>query len=93
MSEKDKRLMMPTVPPWDLVAEQIPQVVWVTDAEGSLEYLNRRGYDLVGLTPEELSGWGRLRVVHPNDAANARDTWESAIRKAPPIRWNTGFAP
>jgi PAS domain S-box-containing protein len=80
VSEKDKRLMMPTVPPWDLVAEQIPHVVWVTDAEGSLEYLNRRGHDLVGLTPEEMSGWGRLRVVHPNDAANARDTWESAIR-------------
>jgi PAS domain S-box-containing protein len=80
VSEKDKRLMMPTVPPWDLVAEQIPHVVWVTDAEGSLEYLNRRGYDLLGLTPEDMSGWGRLRVVHPNDAANARDTWESAIR-------------
>ena len=28
--------MMPNVPPWDLVAEQIPHVVWVTDAEGSL---------------------------------------------------------
>ena len=27
-----------------------------------------------------MSGWGWLRVVHPNDAANARDTWESAIR-------------
>ena len=63
--------MMATVPPWDLVAEQIPHVVWVTDAEGSLEYLNRRGYDLLGVTPEEMSGWGRLRVVHPDDAANA----------------------
>jgi PAS domain S-box-containing protein len=81
VSKKDKRFMMPTVPPWDLVAEQIPHVVWVTDAEGSLEYLNRRGYDLVGLTPEEMSGWGWLRVVHPHDAAKARDTWEGAIRE------------
>ena len=73
--------MMPTVPPWDLVAEQIPHVVWLTDAEGSLEYINRRGYDLLGLTPEDMSGWGRLRVVHPDDAAIARDTWQSAIRE------------
>lgn len=73
--------MMPSVPPWDLVAEQIPHIMWLTDAEGSLEYINRRGYDLLGLTPEDMSGWGRLRVVHPDDTAIARDTWQSAIRE------------
>ena len=71
----------PTAPPWDLVAEQIPHIVWVTDAQGYLKYLNRRGYDLVGLTPEEMSGPGWLRVVHPDDAATARDAWEGALRE------------
>ncbi len=63
-------------PPWDLIAEWIPHVVWVTDAGGSTEYFNRRGYDLVGLTPEETSGWGWLRVVHPEDVSRARVAWQ-----------------
>jgi PAS domain S-box-containing protein len=72
-------------PPWDLIAEWIPHVAWVTDARGSTEYFNRRGYDLVGLTPEETSGWGWLRVVHPDDVSRARVAWESALRDDTPF--------
>ncbi len=72
-------------PPWDLIAEWIPHVVWVTDAGGSTEYFNRRGYDLVGLTPEETSGWGWLRVVHPDDVSRARVAWQSALRHDTPF--------
>ncbi len=72
-------------PPWDLIAEWIPHVVWVTDAGGSTEYLNRRGYDLVGLTPEETSGWGWLSVVHPDDVSRTRVAWQSALRDDTPF--------
>ena len=72
------------MPPWDLIAEWIPHVVWVTDAEGSTEYFNRRGHDLVGLTAEETSGGGWLRVVHPNDVSSARESWERALRDSTP---------
>ena len=72
-------------PPWDLIAEWIPHVVWVTDAGGSTEYLNRRGYDLVGLTPEETSGWGWLSVVHPDDVSRTRVAWQSALRDDSPF--------
>jgi PAS domain S-box-containing protein len=74
------------VAPWALIAEWIPHVVWVTDAQGSMEYFNSRGHDLVGLTPEETSGSGWLRVVHPDDAGQARQAWESAIRDGAPYR-------
>jgi PAS domain S-box-containing protein len=72
-------------PPWDLIAEWIPHVVWVTDAGGSTEYFNRRGCDLVGLTPEETSGWGWLRVVHPDDVSRTRVAWQSALRDDTPF--------
>jgi PAS domain S-box-containing protein len=72
-------------PPWDLIAEWIPHVAWVTDAGGSTEYFNRRGYDLVGLTPEETSGWGWLRVVHPDDVSRAQVAWQSALRDDTPF--------
>lgn len=73
-----------SVPPWDLIAEWIPHVVWVTDAEGSTEYFNRRGHDLVGLTAEETSGGGWLRVVHPDDASSALESWERALHESTP---------
>jgi PAS domain S-box-containing protein len=73
-----------SVPPWDLIAEWIPHVVWVSDANGATEYFNRRGHDLVGLTPEETSSGGWLRVVHPDDASRAGEAWQRAIREGTP---------
>jgi PAS domain S-box-containing protein len=69
-----------------VIAEWIPHVVWVTDANGSTEYLNRRGQDLVGLTPEQTSGWGWLRVVHTDAVSAARVASEGAIRDGTPYR-------
>ena len=77
---------MPSTPPWDLIAEQIPHIVWVTDPAGSIEYLNRRGHDLVGLTPEEMSDWRWLGVVHPEDTSHARETWERSVRDDTPYQ-------
>ena len=51
-----------------------------------MEYFNSRGHDLVGLTPEETSGSGWLRVVHPDDAGQAGQAWDSAIRDGTPYR-------
>jgi PAS domain S-box-containing protein len=71
-------------PPWGLIAEWIPHVVWVADSEGSTQYFNRRGHDLVGLTAEETSGVGWLRVVHPEDLSRAQEAWQTALRDGTP---------
>jgi PAS domain S-box-containing protein len=71
-------------PPWDLIAEWIPHVVWMVDKEGSTEYFNRRGHDLVGITADETSGLGWLRVVHPDDASRAQAAWQTALRDGTP---------
>src|SRR5665213_898165 len=71
-------------PPWDRIVEWIPHVVWVTDHEGSTQYFNRRGHDLVGLTADETSGLGWLRVVHPDDTSRAQDAWLTALRDGTP---------
>ena len=71
-------------PPWDRIVEWIPHVVWVTDNEGSTQYFNRRGHDLVGLTADETSGLGWLRVVHPDDKSLAQAAWLNALRDGTP---------
>ncbi len=69
---------------WDRIVEWIPHVVWVTDNEGSTQYFNRRGHDLVGLNADETSGLGWLRVVHPDDTPHAQEAWLAALRGGTP---------
>ncbi len=52
------------------LAESIPQIVWIEDRTGHVEYLNRRWEDYTGLPIEESLGKVWLERMHPED----RDT-------------------
>jgi PAS domain S-box-containing protein len=56
-------------------------MVWVASVDGSVEYFNQRTLDYTGLLAEELSFWGWLRVIHPEDAPLAEETWKRALQK------------
>ena len=47
----------------DLV-EAIPQIIWTADAQGQVNYWNRRWFDYTGCQPAESMGWeiGRAHV-------------------------------
>lgn len=64
-----------------LLAEAIPQFVWITDAEGQNEYVNQRFCDYTGLTAEQLLGSNWLSIVHPEDLEMTRDRWLTAVHK------------
>jgi two-component system sensor kinase len=59
-------------------------MVWVACADGSIEYFNQRTLDYSGLRAEELSFWGWLKLIHPEDASLAEKTWKQALSKAKP---------
>jgi PAS domain S-box-containing protein len=48
------------------LADSFPQLAWQTDAEGSIEWYNRRWYEYTGKTFEEMRGWGWQAVHHPD---------------------------
>ncbi len=50
-----------------LLAEAIPQIVWISDRDGKTHYCNQRFYDLTGLKREEENGFLWLRAIHPDD--------------------------
>jgi PAS domain S-box-containing protein len=58
------------------LAEQAPEVVWHTDAQGRATFLNRAWYDLVG--PDAGAGLGHawLRRIHPDDVESVQRNWE-----------------
>jgi formate hydrogenlyase transcriptional activator len=61
------------------VIDTIPTLAWSTLPDGSGEFWNKRWYDYSGLTPEECSGSGWLRGVHPEDATILFNKWAAVI--------------
>ena len=63
------------------MAEAMPQIVWITRADGWNIYFNQQWMDYTGLTLEESYGHGWNKPFHPDDQQRAWDAWQSAINK------------
>ncbi len=48
------------------LADNMSQLAWMMDAQGSVHWFNRRWYDYTGLTSDDLRGWGWQQVHHPD---------------------------
>ncbi|MGK4003533.1 PAS domain S-box protein [Sorangium sp. So ce1036] len=67
-----------------LLAETMPQLVWTNRPDGHHEYFNRRWYDYTGTTPEDTAGEGWSRIIHPDERAQALESWREALRTGEP---------
>ena len=72
-----------------VLAESLPQLVWMTDAEGRIEYLNNRCYEYSGLRFEDLADWNWWEVVHPEDRPETSRQW--ALSLASGIRFEVEY--
>jgi PAS domain S-box-containing protein len=54
-----------------LIAEAIPQMVWISNADGYAEFFNARWFEYTGMGPNECIGNGWATAVHPDDIATA----------------------
>ncbi|AFZ30630.1 multi-sensor hybrid histidine kinase [Gloeocapsa sp. PCC 7428] len=63
-----------------LLAEAIPQFVWITNPDGQNEYVNQQFCDYTGLTPQQMRGLDWLSIIHPDDLAMTRDRWLAAVK-------------
>ncbi len=66
------------------LADAMPQMVWTTRPDGSVDYFNQRWYEYTGLTPEESLGWGWQAALHPDDVARCTERWLTAVRTGEP---------
>lgn len=62
-----------------LLAEAMPQIVWITRADGWNIYFNRQWVEYTGLTLEESYGHGWNKPFHPDDQQRAWDAWQNAV--------------
>jgi PAS domain S-box-containing protein len=63
-----------------LLAESMPQIVWVTRKDGWNIYFNQQWVDYTGLTLEESYGHGWNIPFHPDDKQRAWSAWENATK-------------
>lgn len=64
------------------MANAIPQIVWITDAEGNVQFFNQQWYDYTG-NRHELDNAGQVSAdyVHPDDHGTTMTAWENAKRE------------
>ena len=62
-----------------LLAEAMPQIVWVTRPDGWNTYFNQQWVEYTGLTLEESYGHGWNKPFHPDDQQRAWAAWQNAV--------------
>jgi len=61
-----------------LLAEAMPQMVWITEPDGMNVYFNQQWMNYTGLSLEESLGTGWNKPFHPEDRQRAWDAWQRA---------------
>src|SRR4030095_6774659 len=61
------------------LADNIPVIIWTTDSEGKLDYVNRRWCEYTGYNIEG-SKTKQKELIHPADLENSAATWRNAIK-------------
>src|SRR5690242_11358988 len=67
-----------------LLAELLPQLVWVVLPDGTIEYVNTRSQAYTGLTMEQLRAGGGLTLIHPEDHERSFEGWQRAFSTGEP---------
>ena len=67
-----------------LLAESLPEIVWISRADGCNVYHNQRWGDYTGLTFEQGCGNDWLTPYHPDDRQRAWTAWQAAITHESP---------
>jgi PAS domain S-box-containing protein len=66
-------------PDFHLLAESLPQIVWVHRSDATLEFANHRGLTYAGLAAVDLASRPRVaRLCHPHDRRRLGEEWRAA---------------
>ncbi len=76
-----ERALASTSRRFEALASEVPVGVFETDMNGRCTYTNRRWQTIAGLGPEEASGEGWVRGIHPEDRAAVFAEWAAAVKE------------
>ena len=67
------------------MADAIPQLAWIAQADGYITWYNRRWFEYTGTTPEQMEGWGWQSVHDPQVLPKVLEQWTSSIANGEPF--------
>ncbi len=64
-----------------IMADSCPAVMWMTDADGGIQFINRAYRELIGTTYEQSKGDGWQLALHPEDAPEYLGAFQRAVKE------------
>jgi PAS domain S-box-containing protein len=68
------------------LTETIPQMLWSAEADGAIDYCNKRVLDYTGLSAEQVQGAGWMKTVHKDDIDKMAAAWSAAVSSGEPFQ-------
>lgn len=69
------------------LAESLPILVWISDAQGNTTYFNKRWHELTGLSWETATAKGWVSSLHPEDREGALAAWRGSVAAGTPYEY------
>ncbi len=69
------------------LAETVPQIIWVTDAQGTVTYMNSRWQTYTGVSAAQALGDGWASHVHPDDSAGVQQAFQASMATLQPLEY------
>jgi two-component system sensor histidine kinase/response regulator len=69
-----------------IMADGVPTAMWVTDAQGGIQFINRAYREFAGLTHEQVEGNKWQVALHPEEVAEYVAALQRAVRERGPFR-------
>ena len=67
------------------LANAIPQLCWMANADGWIFWYNDRWYEYTGTKPEQMAGWGWQSVHDPEALPKVLESWKDSIATGKPF--------
>ncbi len=68
-----------------LVIDTTPAMLHSARPDGYVDYFNKRWLEYVGVSLEDISGWGWTNVIHPGDVERVVGKWRSSVATGQPF--------
>jgi PAS domain S-box-containing protein len=69
-----------------IMADGCPTMIWVADAGGRCQFINRAYREFCGVTSQEAEGGEWQGVIHPDDIPGFVEAFQRAVREHAPFR-------
>ena len=67
------------------MADNIPNLAWMANADGWIYWYNKRWYEYTATTPEQMEGWGWQSVHDATELPRVLQKWQASIASGQPF--------